>query len=80
NAVNLTYVFMQAVANDQDGKLIDPDDKKVRDVIKARKIWETILETLYRTGEPYLNFIDSANRALTKSQKDLGLTIKGSNL
>ncbi|MBD1317293.1 ribonucleoside-diphosphate reductase subunit alpha [Francisella tularensis] len=80
HAVNLTDDFMQAVANDQDWKLIDPDDKTVRDVIKARKIWETILETRYRTGEPYLNFIDTANRALPKSQKDLGLTIKGSNL
>ncbi|MDE4947226.1 ribonucleotide-diphosphate reductase subunit alpha, partial [Francisella tularensis subsp. holarctica] len=69
-----------AVANDQDWKLIDPDDKTVRDVIKSRKIWETILETRYSTGEPYLNFIDTANRALPKSQKDLGLTIKGSNL
>lgn len=80
HAVNLTDDFMQTVANDQDWKLIDPDDKTVRDVIKARKIWETILETRYRTGEPYLNFIDTANRALPKSQKDLGLTIKGSNL
>lgn len=69
HAVNLTDDFMQAVANDQDWKLIDPDDKTVRDVIKARKIWETILETRYRTGEPYLNFIDTANRALPKSQK-----------
>lgn len=80
HAVNLTDDFMQAVANDQDWKLIDPDDKTVRDVIKARRIWETILETRYRTGEPYLNFIDTANRALPKAQKDLGLTIKGSNL
>ncbi|ALB01631.1 ribonucleotide-diphosphate reductase subunit alpha [Francisella persica ATCC VR-331] len=80
HAVNLTDDFMQAVSNDQDWKLIDPDDKTVRDVIKARRIWETILETRYRTGEPYLNFIDTANRALPKAQKNLGLTIKGSNL
>lgn len=80
HAVNLTDDFMQAVANDEDWKLIDPDDKSVREVLKARRIWETILETRYRTGEPYLNFIDTANRALPKAQKDLGLTIKGSNL
>lgn len=80
HAVNLTDDFMQAVANDEDWKLVDPDDKSVREVVKARRIWETILETRYRTGEPYLNFIDTANRALPKAQKDLGLTIKGSNL
>jgi len=80
HAVNLTDDFMQAVANDEDWKLIDPDDKTVRDTIKARKLWETILETRYRTGEPYLNFIDTVNRALPKSQKELGLRIKGSNL
>ncbi|MDE4949083.1 ribonucleotide-diphosphate reductase subunit alpha, partial [Francisella tularensis subsp. holarctica] len=73
HAVNLTDDYMQAVANDQDWKLIDPDDKTVIDVIKARKIWETKLETRYRTGEPYLNFNDTANRALQKYQKDMGL-------
>lgn len=80
HAVNLTDDFMQAVANNQDWKLIDPNDKSTRDSINARKLWEIILETRYRTGEPYLNFIDTANRALPKSQKDLGLSIKGSNL
>ncbi len=80
HAVNLTDKFMEAVQSDSDWKLIDPNDKSVRETVKARQIWETILETRYRTGEPYLNFIDIANRALPQSQKDLGLTIKGSNL
>ena len=80
HAVNLTDNFMNAVANDDDWKLVDPNDKTVRDTLKARKIWETILETRYRTGEPYLNFIDTVNKALPKAQKDLGLKIKGSNL
>ncbi|MDE4940624.1 ribonucleotide-diphosphate reductase subunit alpha, partial [Francisella tularensis subsp. holarctica] len=79
-AVTLTDDFMLAVANDPDWTLIDPDDNPVRDVFKARKNWETILETRYRTGEPYLNYKDKAKRALPKSQKDQGLTIKGSNL
>ena len=34
---------------------------------------EQILEVRYRTGEPYLNFIDTANRALPQTQRDLGL-------
>jgi len=48
--------------------------------MKARKLWETILEIRYRTGEPYLNFIDTANRALPQTMKDKGLRINGSNL
>ena len=60
--------------------LLDPNDGSVRDSMKARKLWEQILEVRYRTGEPYLNFIDTANRALPQTQKDKGLKIHGSNL
>ena len=33
-----------------------------------------------QTGEPYLHFIDASNRAMPQFQKDLGLSIKQSNL
>ena len=80
HAVNLTDAFMEAVQRNADWNLVDPDSREVRDTMKARKLWEIILETRYRTGEPYLNFIDTANRALPETQKMLGLKIKGSNL
>jgi ribonucleoside-diphosphate reductase alpha chain len=80
HAVNITDTFMEAVRDDREWNLYDPNDDTVRDTIKARKLWETLLETRYRTGEPYLNFIDTANRALPESQKALGLKIRGSNL
>lgn len=80
HAVNITDDFMEAVRDNRDWNLIDPDDKSIRDTMKARKLWEIILETRYRTGEPYLNFIDTANRALPEPQKKLGLKIRGSNL
>lgn len=80
HAVNISDDFMEAVTSGSDWNLLDPDDETVRDTMNARKLWEVILETRYRTGEPYLNFIDTANRALPQSQKDLGLEIKGSNL
>jgi ribonucleoside-diphosphate reductase alpha chain len=80
HAVNLSDKFMRAVAHDDVWELKDPSKEEVRDTIRARKLWELILETRYRTGEPYLNFIDTANKALPQSQKDMGLTIKGSNL
>ena len=80
HAVNITDDFMKAVEAGTDWNLLDPNDKSIRETIKARKLWELILETRYRTGEPYLNFIDTANRALPDAQKAMGMTIKGSNL
>ena len=80
HAVNITDDFMQAVKDDAEWNLLDPNDKSVRETHKARKIWELVLETRFRTGEPYLNFIDTANRYLPKSMKKKGLKIHGSNL
>ena len=80
NAINLSYEFMVAVSQGTDWNLIDPNDKTVRETIPARELWHRILETRFRTGEPYLNFIDTANGAINPAQRKLGLTIKGSNL
>lgn len=80
HAVNVTDSFMRAVERDEVWDLVDPDDRTVRDSMRARKLWELLLETRYRTGEPYLNFIDTANRALPQTMKDKGLKIHGSNL
>ena len=80
HAVNLTDKFMEAVRDGKEWALLDPNDKSVREMTNARKLWELILETRYRTGEPYVNFIDTANKSLPQAQKDMGLSIKGSNL
>jgi ribonucleoside-diphosphate reductase alpha chain len=80
HAVNLTDEFMEAVRDDLDWDLKDPDKGEIRDTMRARKLWELLLETRYRTGEPYLNFIDTANRAMPETQRELGLKINGSNL
>ena len=80
NAINITDEFMQAVLNNADWNLIDPKTKKTRDIVNARELWQRILEVRFRTGEPYLNFIDEANRKLPQYQKDKGLKIHGSNL
>jgi ribonucleotide reductase alpha subunit len=80
NALNLTDDFMTAVMNGETWDLIDPADKTVRDTVDARELWQRILEVRFRTGEPYLNFIDEANRNLPQPLKDKGLKIHGSNL
>ena len=80
HAVNITDSFMRAVERGEMWDLKDPNDATVRESMPARKLWQQILETRYRTGEPYLNFIDTANRALPHTMKAKGLKIHGSNL
>ena len=80
NAINITDEFMDAVVKNKTFDLRDPKDGAVKETINARKLWERILEVRFRTGEPYLNFIDTANRYLPQALKDLGLKIHGSNL
>jgi ribonucleoside-diphosphate reductase alpha chain len=80
NAVNLTDEFMESVINDTEWNLIDPSTGTVRDTVQARKLWQRILEARFRTGSPYLNFIDTARRSLPEAQRKLGLSINGSNL
>ena len=80
NAINITDEFMEAVTKNLTFDLRDPKDGAVKETVNARKLWERIIETRFRTGEPYLNFIDTANQYLPQALKDLGLKIHGSNL
>ncbi len=50
---------------------------KGRKKVKAREIWEKILESQIETGTPYMLYKDAANRK--SNQKNLG-TIRSSNL
>ena len=80
NAVNISDEFMQAVENGEDWELIDPHTKEVATTVDARDLWQRLLEARFRTGSPYLNFIDTARAAMPLAQKKLGLQIHGSNL
>jgi ribonucleoside-diphosphate reductase alpha chain len=80
NAVNIPDAFMSAVDGDGLWDLKDPHSGKVVETVRARHIWETMLETRHRTGEPFLNWIDTINDKLHPAQKQLGLKVRGSNL
>jgi ribonucleoside-diphosphate reductase alpha chain len=60
--------------------LICPSTGNQLDSVNARKIWQKLLEVRFKTGSPYLNFIDTARRGLPEYQRKLGLEIHGSNL
>ena len=80
NAVNISDLFMNAVVNNDNWDLRCPKTRKPVETVPARELWEKMLEVRFRTGSPYLNFIDTANDALPEFQKQLGLKIHGSNL
>ena len=80
NAINITNTFMQSVLENRQWELVDPSTNITKNKIPARELWQRILEVRFRTGEPYLNFIDEANDKLPQPLKDKGLKIHGSNL
>ena len=87
HGINITDDFMHLVEQsmldpnfDDTWELKDPASGIVRDTISARELWQRILETRMLTGEPYIHFVDTSNRAMPQFQKDLGLSIKQSNL
>lgn len=60
--------------------LVNPWNQEVVGYASVRELWERILTIRMETGEPYMWFIDTVNKALPQFQKDKGLTNKGSNL
>ena len=80
NGVNITDDFMRAVLNGDPWNLVDPHSNRITKTIPARDLWVSMLTTRLETGEPYLFFIDTANRALPQALKDKGLRIRHSNL
>lgn len=60
--------------------LVNPYNGEVVDHASVRELWERILTIRMETGEPYLWFIDTVNRALPEFQKAKGLKNNGSNL
>ena len=80
NGVNLNNDYLNAVKEDADWRLIDPKTKEAVRTVKARDLWWQMLNARAETGEPYMINIDTCNDKLPEAQKELGLSIKQSNL
>jgi ribonucleoside-diphosphate reductase alpha chain len=87
HGVNITNDFMTIIENcmlnpdyDDSWQLIDPNSKQVREVVSAKYLWQMILELRMHTGEPYIHYIDTSNKALPFFLKEKGLKIYQSNL
>jgi ribonucleoside-diphosphate reductase alpha chain len=80
HGINITDEFMEAVRDGTMFGLRSPKSDEVLREVDARQLWQRILETRLQTGEPYLLYIDTVNRALPKHQRELGLKVTTSNL
>lgn len=80
HGVAVTDEFMEAVREDEPFALRSPSTGKRIKEVSARLLWQKLLETRLQTGEPYLLFIDTANRSLPKHQSSHGLRVRQSNL
>jgi len=87
HGINITDDFMQLIERcmldkdaDDTWELKDPHNGEVRDKVPARELWQRILDIRMQTGEPYLHFIDTSNKAMPEFQKKKGLKIRQSNL
>ncbi len=80
HGINITDEFMRAVRDNKSFALRSPKTRKNLKKVDARQLFQKILETRIQTGEPYLIFIDTVNKSLSKHQRELGLKVKMSNL
>ncbi len=80
HGISISDAFMEAVRDGEMFGLRSPKNNEVVREVDARSLWQKILEVRLQTGEPYLIFSDTVNRAMPQHQQDLGLSVRQSNL
>jgi ribonucleoside-diphosphate reductase alpha chain len=80
HGVLLTDAFMEAVRDGTKFDLKSPKDGSKRGEVDARSLFQKLVETRLATGEPYIVFADTVNRAMPRHQREVGLKVSTSNL
>ena len=60
-SIGITNNFMKAVEDNSEWPLINPRTKKIYSTVKATSLWNLIIESAYKTGDPGLIFLDTIN-------------------
>ncbi len=60
-SVAITDAFMTALAEDGEYELIEPSTGEIRQTLRAREVFEQIVDLAWLNGEPGVLFIDAAN-------------------
>ena len=61
-SVGVDSNFMEAVANDMEYNLINPKDNSIAGSLKAREVFNKIVDGAWRNGEPGMIFLDQVNK------------------
>lgn len=77
--VNIPDIFMYAVLEDAMWGLLDHHGNVVKE-IKARVLWEMIMDMPFEVGCPFIMWSDTANDGLPAAQKALGLKVHNPNI
>ncbi len=62
-SVGITDAFMKALEKDQEYDLIDPRTCKPRGKLRAREVFDLIVQMAWKNGEPGIVFLDRLNAA-----------------
>ncbi|HSN09811.1 MAG TPA: adenosylcobalamin-dependent ribonucleoside-diphosphate reductase, partial [Hanamia sp.] len=62
-SVGITDKFMKAVENGETWDLVNPNSKSIAKTIKAKNLWNLIIENAWASGDPGLVFLDTINAA-----------------
>ncbi|MBF0505258.1 MAG: adenosylcobalamin-dependent ribonucleoside-diphosphate reductase [Nitrospirae bacterium] len=62
-SVSITDAFMEALGNDAEYDLINPRSGEIAGRLKAKDVFDEIVESAWETGDPGVIFIDRINRA-----------------
>lgn len=63
-SVAATKMFMDAVEKDETYSLVDPHTEIVTGYLRAREVFQQIVQAAWRTGDPGMVFIDRINASL----------------
>ncbi len=61
-SVSISDKFMDAVAKDKEFELINPRNKQAVKKVKARGLWNQMIQSAWECGDPGIVFIDEINR------------------
>jgi len=62
-SVSVTDAFMKALEKDEEYELINPRSKAIVGKLKAKIVFDAMVESAWETGDPGIVFIDRINRA-----------------
>ncbi len=62
-SVAVTNRFFKALKKNKKINLIDPFSKKIKQKISSKYLWNQIIESAWKTGDPGLLFIDEINKS-----------------